>query len=120
MVKKRSKTRYITLQAEEGVFSILFKKFKGEKDSYNFSDLSILRRLLSNEKARILHTIKTKNPQSIYSLAKLLERDFKSVIGDIKLLEAIGFIELIAERKGKRQRHKPVLVVDELIMSFSI
>jgi len=120
MAKKTSKTRYINLSSNSGGFSAIFKRFKGGKNEYNFDDLSVLRRILSNEKARILHVIKTKKPESIYSLAKTLNRDFKSVSEDIKLLEQVGFIELVADKKGKRIRHKPVLSVDEILISFNI
>jgi hypothetical protein len=41
------------------------------KKIIDFSGLLALRQLLSDEKARILHTIKTKNPKSIYELAKI-------------------------------------------------
>jgi len=120
MPLKKTKTRYINLSTESGGFSTLFKRFKGEQKHYNFSDLAVLRKMLSNEKARILHIIKTKHPDSIYSLAKLSNRDFKAVIEDIKFLESLGFIEILREKKGKRIRHKPVLVVDEMILSISI
>ena len=76
---KKTKTRQITLINESGSFKTLFKKFAGEKKSYDFEGLSALRNLLSNEKARILNVIKLKNPTSIYNLSKILERDFKSV-----------------------------------------
>ncbi len=113
MVKK-TKTRQITLVGEGGTFKTLFKKFTGEKKDYDFEGLSALRNLISNEKARILHTIKLQNPTSIYSLAKLLKRDFKSVSDDVKLLERFGFIDLISEKTGKRERLKPVVVVDSI------
>lgn len=120
MPQKRTKTRYITLSQDSGVFSTIFKKFTPATDKYNFSDLSVLRRLFSNEKARILHIIREEKPESLYQLAKKLGRDFKSVSEDINILESIGFIDIIEEKKGKRIKHRPVLAVEELIISFSI
>ena len=76
--------------------------------------------LASNEKAKILYTIKTKKPNSMYSLAKILERDFKSVSDDIKLLERFGFIEMIAEKTGKRERLKPILSSDTITINIKI
>lgn len=111
---KKTKIRQITLVNEAGSFKTLFKKFAGEKKDYNFEGLSSLRNLLSNEKARILNIIKLKNPTSIYNLSKILERDFKSVSDDVKLLERFGFIDLISEKTGKRERLKPVIVVDSI------
>lgn len=117
---KKTKTRTITLKEDSGSFYSIFKRFRGEKDEYDFSGISSLRQLLSNERARILNVIKNKNPDSIYALAKILGRDFKSVRGDIKLLERFGFLDLVQESRGKRERLKPVLAVDEIniIISF--
>jgi predicted transcriptional regulator len=115
-----SKTREITIVERSGAFNTIFKKFAGEKKDYDFEGVSALRRLLSNEKARLLHIIKTKKPSSIYELAKILKRDFKSVNDDIKLLERFGFIDMLAERTGKRNRLKPIIVVDSLNIKLSI
>ena len=111
---KKTRIRQIILVNDKGSFKTLFKKFTGEKKDYDFEGLSSLRNLLSNEKARILNVIKIKNPTSIYNLAKILDRNFKSVSDDIKLLERFGFIDLIAEKTGKRERLKPVIVVDSI------
>jgi predicted transcriptional regulator len=58
-----------------------------------------------------LHVVKTKRPTSIYSLAKILGRDFKSVRDDVMLLKKFGFIDLIEEhtKDSKRISHRPVL-----------
>lgn len=116
----RTKTREITIVDDKGTFSLLFKKLYGEKDEFNFEGLAAFRNLLSNEKARVLHLIKAKNPSSIYSLAKLLGRDFKSVSEDIKLLERFGFVDLVAEHTGKRSRLRPVLVIDSLRIEIRV
>ncbi len=117
---QRTKTKQITIVDEKGTFGVFLKMLQGPKSDYDFQSLSALRSLLSNEKARLIHTIKTKNPKSVYSLAKILQRDFKSVSEDIKLLEKFGFIDLIAEKTGKRNRLKPVVVLDSLVIELKI
>jgi len=107
-----TKTREIDLGLSKGIFGVGFKRFNGEKKEYDFDGIATLRQLFSNERARMLSVIKHKNPDSIYSLAKILKRDFKSVSQDIKLLDKFGFIDLIAEHKGKRKRLKPRIAVD--------
>lgn len=111
------KTREITIYESKGAFSILKPTSKTE---YNFSGISALRQLLSNEKAKILYTIKTQKPSSIYDLAKKLGRTFKSVIDDIKILERFGFIELIEEKTKNRRRLKPIIVIDSLTINFKV
>lgn len=115
----KTKIREITIEQSKGAFSI-FKKADITKESYDFSGLSSLRQLLSNEKARLLHVIKTQNPNSIYELAKKLGRGFKSVSDDINLLEKFGFVELIEEKTKKRKRHKPVVLADTLTIHLKI
>lgn len=121
MAKKKptSKTREITITQSKGTFSILKKQGTSKKD-YDFSGLLVLRQLLSNEKARILHVIKTQKPISIYDLAKKLSRGFKSVNDDIKLLERLGFIELNEEKTKNRIRHVPKIVVDKMVIHLKI
>ena len=114
------KTREITILDNRGAFSVFFKKLTGESENYDFEGLTALRRLLSNQRARILHVIKIKKPKSIYELAKILKRDLKSVNTDIELLERFGFIDLIAEKSGARQRHRPILVIDSLNIKLKI
>jgi predicted transcriptional regulator len=115
-----SKTREITIKEEGNAFNVFFKKMGNEKKAFDFEGLSALRKLLSNEKARLLHVIKSKSPNSIYGLAKILGRDFKSVSDDVKLLERFGFIDLISEKSGDRERLKPVIVVDEIKISVKL
>ena len=116
---KKIKIREITITESQGAFSI-FKKPQASKKDYDFSGMLALRQLLSNEKARILHIIKTQKPHSIYELAKKLDRGFKSVSDDIKLLERFGFIELIEEKTKKRIRHKPEVIVDMVTINVKI
>ena len=103
------KTRIIDVYEGSGRFKSVFRKFTGQKKDYNYKDLGLLRQLLSNEKARLLHVVKTTKPTSIYALAKFLKRDFKTVREDILLLKKFGFIELVSGKTGKRITHKPLI-----------
>lgn len=115
----KTKIREITIRDSKGTFTI-FKKRKLSKKDYDFSGLKALRRLLSNERARILDTIKVHKPKSIYELAKILNRSFKSVSEDIQLLDKFGFIDLIEEKTKNRKRHKPEVAVDKVTIHIEI
>jgi len=106
-----TKTRYFEINTERTSFA---SKLKREKTIHNFSDIKLLRNILSNEKARILYTLKSQSPKSIYQLAKILKRDLKSVRQDIKILERFGFLELIEKKTGNRISHTPILTVDRM------
>ena len=108
-----TKTREITILQSKGAFS-LFKKSGLSKQDYDFEGVAALRHLLSNEKARLLHVIKSENPESIYELAKKLGKNFKSVLDDVRLLQRFGFIEITTEKTKNRTRHKPVLAADTI------
>jgi predicted transcriptional regulator len=115
----KEKVREITIKESKGAFNI-FKKGSTTKKDYDFSGMLALRQLLSNEKARILHVIKTQKPKSIYDLAKKLDRGFKAVNDDLKLLERLGFIDLIEEKTKNRVRHKPEIVVDTITIHVRV
>jgi len=109
--KKREGIVNISLEPERSTFSALLHLFSKED---LFSEISIVRSLLSNEKAKIIRTIKEKNPVSIYILAKQLGRDFKAVRKDLKNLEHFGIIKLVKIDNKKRKSLKPVLNLDSL------
>lgn len=117
---QKTKKLNITIWNEGGTFSTFFKKFAGSSKDYDFEGLAALRNLLSNEKARMINVIKVKKPSSIYALAKLLDRDFKSVYSDLLVLSRFGFVDFIAEKKGKREMLKPILLVDSLTIEINV
>ena len=117
--KKKTKTLYVALNLNQGMFSNILKKI-GTRKEFDLSDMGVLRKLLSNERAKILYTLKEKQPKSIYELAKMLERNFRAVRNDVALLDRFGFIELIAEKKGKREMLRPVLAINSLNIIVNI
>jgi predicted transcriptional regulator len=115
MAKKKVGEVDINLE-KHGAFSVLFRKvgLVSEEPS-----VDMLRQIFSNERARMINTINSQKPGSIYSLAKFLGRDFKAVKQDIKLLERFGIIEL-EEVKGKARRTlKPVLKLKGLQINLT-
>jgi predicted transcriptional regulator len=116
----KTKTREVTITDEGGAFAAFFKRFTSETHDFDFESLATLRKLLSNERAKLLHILKTKKPSSLYQLAKLLGRDFKAVRDDVLLLERFGFLEIVAEKTGKRNRLRPVLVVDQVQIKIKL
>lgn len=112
---KRQGIRAINLSTERSAFSSLFHLFSGENQ---FEEVGKVRSLLSNEKARIIHMIKQGHPKSVYSLAKMLGRDFKAVRKDLAILEHFGIISL--QKQGKaRESLKPTLNQDSLQISIN-
>ena len=67
-----------------------------------FNSISDLRKFLTPERIRLIQTIRRKKPKSVYELAKLLNRDRKSVTVDLDILKTIGLVELKKETVKKR------------------
>ena len=116
----KNRTRVINMSISQNAFTSIFKRFVGEKSEFEFSGLGDLRQLLSNEKAKILYVIKHNKPSSVYNLAKILNRDFKSVLQDVRILKKFGFIELKPEKKGNRNMLKPLIAINSLQINFEI
>ena len=55
--KNKTKIRYVDVNVNKGNF---VSKLIGADKSHDFSDIKLLRNLLSNEKARILYILKSK------------------------------------------------------------
>jgi predicted transcriptional regulator len=139
MPKKREKSEIIKIEPDKNVFNVIFRprftfgilpripgKEQTEPSGLNtgidnqFSQISKIRKLLSHEKVRLLYTIKHKKPASVYRLAKLLDRDFKAVRQDLRVLEDIGFIMVVKEKVKGRVRARPVLEFDKINFSIEI
>jgi len=89
----------------------------GTCDSYGYGGFDTI---LSNEKAKILHVLKEKKPSSIYELAKILDRDFKSVKTDLDVLKKFDFITFTKQQKGKRASLKPELKIEKIDISIEL
>jgi len=81
--------------------------------------LDVLRKALTPERLRIIHVIKTKKPESIYELAKILGRDRASVTRDLEYLKLLGLIEF-EDVKDVRDKKKPVVTYDEIVISIPV
>lgn len=63
-------------------------------DEIIFTGIESIAKVFSKTRIEILMTIIHHKPQSIYELAKILDRDFKNVHSDVKFLSEIGLIKL--------------------------
>ena len=78
-------------------FAEAFGEVKKEKKaiskrSIGFSDVDSFRVFFSKKRMELLSAIKHKKPKSVYQLAKILDREYKNVYDDVKLLEELGLI----------------------------
>src|SRR3990172_471312 len=90
-----------------------------KKEGLYFIDLRAFRRALTDQRLAILRTIKERNPDSVYDLAKILQRDVKNVSADLSILEELGLVEL---RKTKTQlgKVKPSVPYDSIHLDIAV
>lgn len=131
MATKNLKTKEIDVTFEPKTafierFPFITTIYSPKKEPEKETIVSQLRLLFSEEKAILVKTIREGNPVSIYGLAKLLKRDFKSVRQDLMVLEQFGVIKLVPGSSkvkkgvGKRKVMKPVVAIEKLVINLEI
>jgi predicted transcriptional regulator len=94
------------------------EKVKKHKAVY-FESLDALRRVLTEERLRIVKTIKKEHPSSIYELAKILGRDVKNTFDDIQFLAEAGLVELTKIKDG-REKTTPSVKYDKILLEIQV
>lgn len=96
---------------------------KGESmkrhEGISFENTEAMRKVLSEERLRILKTIKKEHPKSIYELAKLLKRDIKNTFDDVQFLAQLGLVELKKTREG-REKTTPKVNYDRILLEIPV
>ena len=69
------------------------KKVRKEEGIY-FDSIDNMRAVLTNNRLLILKIIRERKPNSVYELAKMLDRDLKNVNQDLRLLADVGLVTL--------------------------
>ena len=95
------------------------KEYKHYPKTVSFANLELLRKILTPRRIQLLGIIKHKKPESIYELAKIVERDRKAVTTDINILENLGFVELKKQDK-ERTMVKPEVKFEEIEIGVKI
>lgn len=117
----------LTIKERKGVLNefakTLAKARKGEKpvphEELSFQNIDTLRKVLTEKRMELLHVIKQHAPESIYELAKIVNRDLKSVNTDITVLVDLGLISLEI-LKEERRKTKPRVEFDKLQVEIAI
>jgi predicted transcriptional regulator len=117
----------ISIKSKEDLFKEVkgvWKKLeKGESmkryEGISFENTEAMRKVLSEERLRILKTIKKEHPKSIYELAKLLKRDIKNTFDDVQFLAQMGLIELKKTREG-REKTTPKVNYDRILLEINV
>jgi predicted transcriptional regulator len=117
----------VSIKAKEDLFNEVKEVWgrleSGEQikkhEGISFENIEAMRKILSEERLRILKTVKKEQPKSIYELAKLLKRDIKNTFDDVQFLAKIGLIELKKTREG-REKTVPRVNYDRILLEIPV
>ncbi len=117
----------ISIKSDEDIFKEVkevWKKIKkGEKvkkhEGISFESIESMRKILTEERLRIIKTIKKEHPQSIYELAKMVHRDIKNTFDDVQFLAQAGLVELKKTKNG-REKTTPEVDYDRILLEIPV
>jgi predicted transcriptional regulator len=123
----RVKNVKIKIKDEKELFSevkdVWGRLEKGEKvkkhEAIYFENLDVLRKVLTEERLRIVRMIKKGHPASIYELSKRLGRDVKNTFDDVQFLAQVGLVEL-KKSKAVRNKTTPEVNYDKILLEISV
>jgi predicted transcriptional regulator len=123
----RVKNIKISIKSDKELFdeikNVTGKLERGEKvrkhEGISFDNLETMRKILTDERIKILKAIKKDNPASIYELANILHRDTKNTFDDVKFLSEMGLIELKKTKNG-REKTTPMVKYDKILLEIAV
>lgn len=77
-------------------------------------------RLISPARMGSIAAIRENKPDSIYELAKLLERDVGNVHRDVQSLVEVGILQLDEADAGDRELECPVVLFDKIVWEVEL
>ena len=117
----------IAIKSEEELYTevnaVWEKAERGERmkkhEGLYFENLEAMRKVLTENRLRILKIIKKEHPSSIYELAKFLKRDVKNTHDDVQLLAGLGLVDLKKTKEG-RERSTPVVNYEKILLEIQV
>lgn len=85
----------------------------------SFPTAATMRKFLTPQRMRLLQAIKHQNPESVYELAKMVDRDLKSVNTDLKVLSDLDLVSL-EKTNDARRRVIPHVDYDKINVEIEI
>ena len=86
-----------------------------------FTSIEAARNFLTAERLALLRAIRSQRPGSIYELARMVNRNLKSVQTDLKILERHGLVRLRETRRSAQRSVKvPEAPYREIALTIAI
>ncbi len=94
--------------------------FKKQDDVIYAETLESALRLLTPERMKLLSAVKVSKPASLYALAKLLKKDFKTISTDANILSNAHLLSLETYKEGKRTKVRPRISANKIQLEVAI
>jgi len=107
-----------TKKAFDRFASVLKKPSKAKYKGYtvlSFPTFEALGKVITGARLQLLFAIHNNRPKSIQELARVVDRDFKNVYNDVKLLAEYGLI--ILKENGARKAALPIAKYTEFLLA---
>ena len=85
-----------------------------------FENLDSFRKVLTEKRMTLLHTVKQNKPDTIHELARLLGRDIKNVSDDLKYLAELGLVSLDKAAEGSGRKVTPRVKYEKIRLEIAI
>jgi predicted transcriptional regulator len=123
----RVKNIKVAIKSEKELFSevkeVWGKLERGEKvkkhQAIYFESLDVMRKVLTEERLKIVKAIRKNHPASIYELAKILRRDVKNTFDDVQFLAQAGVLEF-KKKNDIREKTTPKVDYDKIVLEITV
>ncbi|MDP3017341.1 MAG: hypothetical protein Q8N70_09770 [Deltaproteobacteria bacterium] len=90
-----------------------------KREGVSFDSIDSMRKVLTEERLRVLRTVRKEHPASIYELAKILKRDIKNTFNDVQFLAQAGLLEIKKTKVG-REKNTPLVNYDKILLEIPV
>ncbi len=112
-----SYSKMIKSEIEHGIKKGSFRK---EDDVIYAESIDAARRLLTPERMKLLSIVKGRKPGSLYELAKMMDKNLKTVSTDANLLSNAGLLSLEAYKSGARKKVRPHFTARKISLELAV
>jgi predicted transcriptional regulator len=91
-----------------------------EKDEIRSASLKALLTVATENRLQLFRLIHEEQPESVYDLAKLFDRDLSYVSKEVRVLESLGLVKLQKKTVQGRERLKPTALYDRILVDFNL
>lgn len=109
----------ILKEVKDAVRKIERGEKSGKHEGISFDSIDAMRKVLTEERLKVLRAIKKEHPGSVYELAKKLKRDIKNTFNDVQFLAEAGLLELKKTKDG-REKTTPLVNYDKIMLEIPV